>query len=92
MVSGKVGITTIIALLLSAWSIRLGRGCSFAVMRETMATLYICNQKKCTRCIPECHHTVNEFYARDDEHEFETDNSGNLWEKPKEQDDWKLDI
>lgn len=57
-----------------------------------MATLYICDQTKCTRCIPECHHTANEFYARDYDHEFEADSNGNLWEKPKPKDEWELDI
>ena len=57
-----------------------------------MATLYICNGTKCTRCYCECHHTTNEYYARDKKHEFETDAHGNLWEKPKPGDKWELDI
>ena len=52
--------------------------------------LYICNRQKCEHCIDECHHTADRFYSRDEDHEF-VEIFGNLWEKPKDGDDWILD-
>lgn len=54
-------------------------------------TLYICDRKKCRICLPICHHTTNILHARDDEHAFEVDREGHLWEKPKPGDEWRLD-
>lgn len=51
---------------------------------------YICDGTKCEHCIEECHHTSNRLYARDTDHDFAVAETGDLWEKPKDGDEWAL--
>ena len=52
---------------------------------------YICDGTKCEHCIDECHYTSNRLYARDTEHDFAVVETGDLWERPKDGDNWELD-
>ena len=47
--------------------------------RDGMTKYYICDRKKCERCVPECRHTADVMHARDDDlsrAEFVLYNSG----------------